>query len=187
MAKTKNKKTLLEKLRTIRNLESAWRTIQENGRSSKSKNVKLDLEEFEADAQNRLRSLRYRLSRGTFKFPPAIAVPIPKDKPPKDGGRQKIRPIVLAPVESRIVQRALLNILLDIDGLKPYIKTQFSFGGIRGNRPRSTAPGTEPRSKELSAVPAAIKAVLDAIEQNGRYVACADISSFFTRITSRTS
>ena len=130
------KKTLLEKLRAIRNLESAWQTIQENGRSSKSDKVKLELEEFAADAQNRLRSLQSKLARNTFTFPPATAVPIPKDKPPKDGGRQKIRPIVLAPVESRIVQRALLNVLLDIDGLKPYVKTEFSFGGIRGNRPR---------------------------------------------------
>lgn len=172
------KKTLLEKLRTIRNLESAWQTIQENGRSSKSDKVKLELEEFAADAQNRLRSLQRRLIRNTFEFPPATAVPIPKDKPPKDGGRQKIRPIVLAPVESRIVQRALLNVLLDIDELKPYVKTEFSFGGIRGSRPQKVTD----RPKELSAVPAAIQAVLNAIEQGGRYVACADISSFFTRI-----
>lgn len=174
-------KSPLEKLRAIRNLESAWQTIQENGRSSKSDKVRLELEEFAADAQNRLRSLQRKLARNTFKFPPATAVPIPKDKPAKDGGRPKIRPIVLAPVESRIVQRALLNVLLDIDGLKPYIKTEFSFGGIRGNHSRSAQNISEQR-KSLSAVPAAIHAVLKAIEQGGRYVACADISSFFTRI-----
>ncbi len=185
MSKIKKKKTHLEKLRTIRNLESAWQTIQENGRSSKSDKVRLELEDFAIDAQKRLRSLQNKLARKTFKFPPAAGVPIPKDKPPKDGGRQKIRPIVLAPVESRIVQRALLNVLLDIEGLKPYSKTEFSFGGIRSDRPQSPASRTE-RSKSISAVPAAIQAVLTAIDQGGRHVACADISSFFTRIRKST-
>ncbi|WP_324698523.1 reverse transcriptase domain-containing protein [Novosphingobium sp. RL4] len=165
-------------IRKLDNLEAAWRVIQQNGRASKSPLVRLELERFAEDAQRNLRSLQGKLSRGSFRFEKAKGVPIPK----LDGnGRPtgKIRPIVLAPVASRIVQRALLNVLIDIDALKPFVKTPYSFGGIRSLRKR----GEQGRSEEISAVPAAIKAVLDQIGQGAKFIATADIRAFFTRIS----
>jgi len=84
----------------------------------------------------------------------------------------------LAPVESRIVQRALLNVLVGIDALRPFSQTQYSFGGIRSTRRRDD----QSRDDQLSAVPAAIQSVLDEISRGAHYVATADISAFFTRI-----
>lgn len=164
----------------MRNLENAWSVIQRNGRTSKSEDVRLELEAFADDAPSKLRSLKGRLAYGSFKFAPAKGVPIPKlDENGKKSG--KFRPIVLAPVESRIVQRAILNVLLDVPALKPFIQTPYSFGGIRGERaPRKNKPA---RSDSVSAVPAAIKAVLDEIGNGARFVASADIRSFFTRIS----
>ncbi len=163
-------------------MESAWRTIQENGRSSKSEDVRADVAKYQEDAAGNLRSLQRRLSSGKFKFPPAKGIPIPKlDARGKKTG--KVRPIVLASVESRIVQRAILNVLVEIPALKPYVKTEFSFGGIRSERPKKTLIGDKiPRSERMSAVPAAVKAVLDTIEAGARFVACGDIQSFFTKI-----
>jgi len=152
--------------------------IQQNGRTSKSPQVRLELEKFAEDAQRNLRSLKGKLGSKTFKFKPAKGVPIPKtDIAGKPTG--KIRPIVLAPVESRIVQRAILNVLVEIEGLRPFVKTPYSFGGIRSNRRRDE----ERREDELSAVPAAIRAVLKEIENGARFVASADIRAFFTRIS----
>lgn len=168
----------MKAIRKLDNLEAAWRVIQQNGRASKSPLVRLELERFAEDAQRNLRSLQGKLSRGSFRFEKAKGVPIPK----LDGnGRPtgKIRPIVLAPVASRIVQRALLNVLIDIDALKPFVKTPYSFGGIRSLRKR----GEQGRSEEISAVPAAIKAVLDQIGQGAKFIATADIRAFFTRIS----
>lgn len=95
----------------------------------------------------------------------------------------RIRPIVLASVESRIVQRAVLNVLVELPSLKPFVKTAYSFGGIRSEKSKTTQTGDKiPRSERMSAVPAAVKAVLDTIEGGARFVACGDIQSFFTKI-----
>ena len=152
--------------------------IQQNGRASKSETVRLELERFAEDAPRNLRSLKGQLGRGRFRFEKAKGVPIPKlDAKGKPTG--KIRPIVLAPVESRIVQRAILNVLVEIDALKPFVKTPYSFGGIRSSRKRDE----QGRQDEVSAVPAAIKAVLHEIGHGARFIASADIRAFFTRIS----
>lgn len=154
--------------------------IHRNGRASKSESVKSEIEAFAQDAPNKLRSLKGKLSRKSFRFMPAKGIQIPKlDSQGNKTG--KFRPIVLAPVESRIVQRAILNVLLDIPGLQPYIKTPFSFGGIKGER--GTQEGRKERNESISAVPAAIRAVLDEVGKGARFVATADIRSFFTRIS----
>jgi RNA-directed DNA polymerase len=79
---------------------------------------------------------------------------------------------VLADVEPRIVQRAILDVLQSIDELQPYFCNPYSFGTIKRKI-----------DEPLAAVPAAIKAVLDAVGEGGRFVALADISGFFTRIS----
>lgn len=160
---------LLKEVRSRASLERAWRMIEENGRFSKSETVRSEIEAFREKAFSKLQSLNGRLRRGTFRFPPARAVPIPKgDK--KD--RMNIRPIVIATVEARIVQRALLGVLTDIPDLQPYFRNPNSFGGIR-----------KAEGQTLSAVPAAIQEVLAAVEAGAAYVSCADISGFFTRIS----
>ncbi len=165
-------------MRKLDNLERSWRVIQQNGRASKSESVRLDLERFAEDAPRNLRSLKGQLGCGSFQFEKAKGIPIPKlDGRGKPTG--KIRPIVLAPVESRIVQRAILNVLVEIDALKPYVKTPYSFGGIRSARRRDK----QSRHDEVSAVPAAIRAVLDEIGREARFIASADIRAFFTRIS----
>lgn len=169
---------LIKAVNKLDNLERAWRVIQQNGRTSKSEHVRLELERFAEDAPHNLRSLMSRLVRRSFKFAKSKGVPIPKlDEKGRSTG--KFRPIVLAPVESRIVQRATLNVLVEVEALKRYIKTPYSFGGIRSSRQR----GDQVRADELSAVPAAIQAVLCEIGNGARFIASADIRSFFTRIS----
>ncbi len=171
---------LIKAVRRINNLERAWSVIQRNGRTSKSEEVRLELETFAEDAPSNLRSLKGKLSQRSFKFAPAKGIPIPKvDAQGKKTG--KFRPIVLAPVESRVVQRAILNVLLDVPDLQPYIKTPYSFGGIRGER--GSKRSKIERSESVSAVPAAIQAVLKEIGSGAHFVASADIRSFFTRIS----
>jgi hypothetical protein len=70
------------------------------------------------------------------------------------------------------VQRAILDVLQSVKTLQPFFLNPHSFGGIKRQPDES-----------LAAVPAAVKAVLDAIGRGARYVICADISAFFTRIS----
>jgi retron-type reverse transcriptase len=160
---------LLRRVRGKRNLEAAWRVICENARHSKSEEVRGEIEKFSDDATGNIERLYRSLHRGTFEFPPARGVPIPKGANKRDSS--DIRPIVVARTESRIVQRAVLNVLTELPGLECYVNNPYSFGGLRKHDQR-----------RLSAVPAAISAVLSAIGDGGKYVVCADVSRFFTRI-----
>lgn len=105
------------------------------------------------------------LREDRFRFEPAQGKRVPKKS--GDG----FRPIVVAPIQTRIVQRAVLNKLLERKRIQRLVDTPYSFGGIR----RGDDDGN-------AAVPAAIEAVLKAKAQGLNYVRCADISSFFTRI-----
>ncbi len=124
---------------------------------------------FEEDPPSRLRSIQKRLERNKFVFPPVRGIALKKPN------KKDVRPIVLASVEARIVQRAILQVLQGVDDLRPYFHNPFSFGGIKREK-----------GDDLSAVPAAINAVLQAIRDGGCFVACSDISSFFTRISKST-
>ena len=155
---------------SLSRLEKAWHVIYDNARTSKSDDVRKEVDQFGESASRNLRSLSSRLSRGTFTFVPAKGVPIPKRT--SDGRKTgKFRPIVLATVETRIVQRSILEVLLGVDRLKPYAENPHSFGGIRKGE------------DGLGAVPAAIEAVLASIGAGAKFIAVADISSFFTRIS----
>jgi retron-type reverse transcriptase len=159
-------------VQSFRSLERAWHVIEDNSRSSKSEQVKREIEVFREKATTKLRSLSGRLSRKSFKFAPAKGIALPKASKVGQDAAGDFRPIVLANVEARIVQRAILDALIDVDALKKYVHTPYSFGGIR-----------KKSEKDLAAVPGAIKAALDCIGGRGaNFVLCADISKFFTRI-----
>jgi retron-type reverse transcriptase len=132
--------------------------------------VRGETDKFLEDASGNIERLYRSLHRGTFVFPPARGVPIPKGVNKRHSS--DIRPIVVARTESRIVQRAVLNVLTELPDLECYVNNPHSFGGLRKNDQR-----------RQSAVPAAISAVLSAIGDGGKFVMCADVSKFFTRIS----
>ncbi len=168
---------LLKSVWTYERIEKAWRVIQENARTSTSETVRKEIADFEEEAGSKIRSLCYRLARGKFEFGAAKGIPVPK----LDAhGRKtrKFRPIVLASIEARIVQRAVLDVLISVPALNEFINTPYSFGGLRRRKLRED----ENKRDNPSAVPAAIKAALAAIEDGAIYYASADIRSFFTRI-----
>lgn len=166
-------KTLCEKIRGHKRLRKAWDVVRENARTSKSVDVRAEVDKFAEDAESTLRSISSRLSAGTFEFGKAKGIPIPK-KGASGSQSGKFRPIVLSSVEARVVQRAILDVLCEVPALSAYINTPHSFGGIKKSE------------KSIGAVPAALQTVLDAIEGGAKYVVYADIKSFFTRISKST-
>jgi RNA-directed DNA polymerase len=167
---------LLKKAFKADNLERSWQVIRENGRQSQSDQTRSEIAVFADDAPANLRRLQRRLSTNKFEFAPMKGVPLQKrDALGKPTG--KVRPIVLAPIESRIVQRALLNVLLEVPSLARFVATPHSFGGIRKRRRVD-----QTRVESLSGVPAAIQSVLTGIGAGLKYFVVADISGFFTKI-----
>ena len=154
-------------VRRLRTLEKAWLAIQRNARTSKSEDTRNEIAAFASDLQNNIRRISRDLQKRSFVFPPAKGLKIPKDK--KD--KSVFRPLVVAKVESRVVQRALHDVLITIPEIQAYVRTPHSFGGIKKNK-----------DDEISAVPAAIAAVLNAIGNGAKYVIRSDITAFFTKI-----
>lgn len=158
----------IKQLRSLKTLEGAWRAIRKNARSSKLEATRLEALEFDEKSAERLDRILRALRAGKFVFEPSEGKKIKK----KSG----FRPLVVAPLESRIVQRAVHDVLVDVPALQSFVKTRFSFGGIR----KDSVGGCE--GGNLSAVPAAVKAALDAIGEGMTHIVKSDISAFFTRI-----
>ncbi len=168
---------LRKSVHSRQNLDAAWRVIQRNGRYSKSDDVRNAIEKFADNPSGNLGKMQHKLSRGLFDFGLARGAPIHK-LDSKGGRTGKIRPIVIASLEARIVQRALLNVLVEIPKLKPFVNTPYSFGGLR--KQKRNDPDIEPTH---SAVPAAIQVILDQIASGHCWVVTADIAAFFTKIS----
>ncbi len=82
----------------------------------------------------------------------------------------KKRPIALSPVDGRIVQRALLDILQEQDGTQKYLDAPGSYGALKSEV--DNKKGVRP----------AIEAAVVAIQNGADHFYQSDIKSFFTQI-----
>lgn len=160
----KSKLTL--QVRRGKTLRGAWLAIRRNSRTSKSEDTKNEVAAFEAKSDTNLKRLSAELQKGAFVFPPAKGIKVPKDK----GSKSSFRPLVVAKVEARIVQRVIHDVLVTVPEIERFIRTPYSFGGIKK------------KDDELTAVPAAVQAVLEAIGNGAKFMVKSDITGFFTKI-----
>lgn len=146
----------------MRVLVAAWHAIRRNAETSQQENTKLKARKFGEDLPTNLRKIQDRL-RDNYRFDKAYGA-----TPPKSGGKPGKRPIVVAPLEDRIVQRAILDVLqdsLEISGVQRVLQTPTSIGGIRGR-----------------GVDHAIMLFDERVKAGDRFVAGSDIAGFFTKI-----
>jgi RNA-directed DNA polymerase len=142
-------------------LFGAWHAIRRNAETSQQEKTKQDARRFGDDLPANLRALQNRLRDG-YRFAKAHGA-----TPRKGKGKGK-RPIVVAPLEDRIVQRAILDVLQDaseIAAVQRVLATPTSIGGIRGR-----------------GVDHAISMFADRVEAGDRFIAGSDISGFFQKI-----
>ncbi len=139
-------------------LRQAWAHIRDNGRVSRCAKTRREVAAFEEAYPTHLQRIARQLREERFVFSPAVGVPV--ERPGK-----RARPIVVAPIGNRVIQRALLLVLQRQEGLTEYLLSPGSFGGVR-NR----------------AVPHAIGAVLKARERGARFYLRSDIRDFFPGI-----
>lgn len=141
---------------------SAWHAIRRNSETSRTASTKQAAREFGQDLPKNLRAIQDRLRKG-YRFAPAYGA-----TPAKGGGKPGKRPIVVAPLSDRIVQRAILDVLQDaveLSSIQRILATPTSVGGIRGR-----------------GVDNAIAMFDDRQKAGDRFVAGSDISGFFTKI-----
>ena len=143
-----------------KNLRKAWATVLENGRTSKCKKTRDEIDLFKQTAESNLGRINRLLRQEKFFFPQSMGIPI------KRQGKAP-RPLVVSPIVSRIVQRAILDVLQAETALESYYKIPTSFGGIKG--------------KGLG-VPGAVKAAYSSIRNGVQYFIRSDIEGFFKNI-----
>lgn len=152
------KRTLYQQVRSRTVLHKAWRHVRKNGLSSLSIETQNAIKQFDEDAHRRLRRIEDQLRKHRFVFAPQTGVA-------KQRSGKKPRPIVIAAVENRIVQRAILDVLQNQPPIREILSTPSSFGGI-GNR----------------SVKDAIGYVNDTINSGAKYFVRSDIRDFFGHI-----
>jgi hypothetical protein len=134
--------------------------VRENAKKSACADTRAKAQEFAFQEQRNLERIGRQLLEHRFKFEPQQGVLISKP------GKTSKRPIVIAPVPSRIVQRAMLDIIQEDPGIDAVLKRGHNFGGVVGHG---------------LGVPAAIKAAWSASKTHGFYIRT-DIKSFFTKV-----
>jgi RNA-directed DNA polymerase len=151
-------KSLYQQVRTKRVLQHAWSVIYSNGIRSESAITRSEVADFASDAHSELDRIERKLREGTFIFPPAIGIAIKK----KTGNKK--RPIVKSPIPSRIVQRAILDVIQKLPEIKSKFAQHHNFGGIEG-----------------VGVPQAIEEAYKASLSHGYFIR-SDIKSFLDKI-----
>jgi RNA-directed DNA polymerase len=157
----------LKFVRSHKNLTKAWHQIRRNAQRSSSPYVKDDADQFASNEQTRIRSISSQIYHQSFRFGKARGVAIPKGP-----DKNKIRPLVLAKAQDRVVQRCILDALISVPSLKAHAFRTNSFGGI----PKQD-------TEVIAGVPAAIKTLLTYVEAGMTHVMVADIEGFFTKIS----
>ncbi len=112
-------------LRRRRNLEQAARTVCQKAEKSRSPEIRREAGELTRHWTSRVEGLERNLREGRFRFSPQRAVFIPRP------GRRP-RPIIIAPISNRIVQRAILQVLREVPGVAEILAVPWSVGGIEG-------------------------------------------------------
>ena len=158
----RSKKTLCERVRSASVLVGAWHSIRRNAETSQTAATKQAARDFAQDLPRNLRRIQDRLRKG-YAFEKAYGA-----TPAKGVGKVGKRPIVVAPLPDRIVQRAILDVLqdaVDLPNVQEVLGTPTSVGGIKGR-----------------GVDTAIKLFDERHLAGDRFVAGSDISGFFTKI-----
>jgi retron-type reverse transcriptase len=165
---------LCTRLRSKAVLHRAWAKVRSAGLRSDSEKTKRDTLQFDANWLNNLENIRRRLKKGTFAFTGEKGI-----APPKGKGKTGVRPLVIAPIASRVVRRAILDVLqgygeeadnprhrwAGVQAVRDIMATPTSIGGIRKR-----------------GVPHGLALIDRAVRAGNHWFVRSDIQNFFTRI-----
>lgn len=107
------------------NIRKAARSVLANALISTSESTRDEAKQFQLRLEQNISDLRKQLVAGTFEFPPARGVAARKP------GKTARRPIVIAPIASRVVQRAILDVLAGLPFVQSIQKKAWNHGGIK--------------------------------------------------------
>ena len=163
--------SLYEMLRSRHVIEHAWRQVRSNAYQSGSERTKKEVRRFSEEESKNLDRIKRQLRERRFLFKGDVGVPIRKEK-----GKGGHRPLVVSPIASRIVRRAILEVLQGADvrsipqskawpGVQKVVdilQVPTSVGGVRSR-----------------GVPHGISLILNGVRSGRQFFVRSDIKSFF--------
>lgn len=182
------KKSLFDEMRSEQNLFSAWRHVKRSALNSANSDIRGQAAEFEHLHQRHLRRIGDQLRSDRFYFDEVTGVL--KDKKKRLAANKDPRPIAVATLKNRVVQRAMLQVLQprttrdtrDIN-TRYEARTDPRLGKINDiNRSKYGVGGL---LKPYGGVYPAIERITTAISDGACYFFQSDIKAFFTKIPTK--
>lgn len=178
-------RTLFDDVRSEQNIFSAWRHVKRSALTSDNRDIRGMASEFEHAHQRHLRRIITQLREDRFSFDAVEGVL--KDKKKREALNKDPRPIAIATLKNRVVQRAILQALQPRIARDPrdvntrYETTRDSRLGKINDVNRSEF-GVGGLIYPYGGVQPAIKKITEAIDAGAGYFYQSDIKSFFTAI-----
>ncbi|PRZ46000.1 reverse transcriptase domain-containing protein [Tritonibacter scottomollicae] len=178
-------KTLFDEMRSEQNLFAAWRHVKRSALKSANSEIAGQAAEFEHRHQTHLKTIGRQLRESRFVFDGVTGVL--KDKRMRLAQKKNPRPIAVASLRNRVVQRAILQVLQprrardtrDIDTRYETLRDE-RLGKI--NQINVSKYGVGGLIKPYGGVRPAIELINDAVDNGSRFFFQSDIKAFFTKI-----
>jgi RNA-directed DNA polymerase len=177
--------TLIQDVRSEQNIFSAWRHVKRSALASQNDEIRGAASEFEHAHQRHLRRIIAQLRDGRFVFAPAKGVL--KDAKKRVAAGKMPRPIAIAPIENRIVQRAVLQVLqprkvLDARDQNSKFAPIYDPRLNKINEINRSHFGVGGLMRPYGGVFPAVTRIREAIDSGARHFYQSDIKEFFTKI-----
>jgi RNA-directed DNA polymerase len=162
-----DKTPLLSLARRQRSLWTAWTHVRERAKYSKDPETREALAKFERDPARMVAQICRSIGNGSFIFEKQRGVAIARSE------GKRARPVVVAPIVNRVVQRSILNVC------------QSEVASIRkklGSLPEVIAQATSVGGLPNKGVPEAVSQISYAIQNGAQWFIRSDLKNFFQHI-----
>lgn len=176
---------LFDDIRSQQNIFSAWRHVKRSAINSGNPDIRGKASAFEHEHQRHLFRIISQLREGRFKFQPVHGAL--KDRKKRSAQGKAPRPIAIATLEDRVVQRAILQVLQPRvlrDPKDPNSRedTKYDPRLCRINDVNRSKYGVGGLIYPYGGVRPAIEKIRESIDKGAKYFYQSDIKSFFTKI-----
>ena len=174
-------RSLFDEMRGEHNLFSAWRHVKRSALNSANNNIRSQAAEFEHKHQTHLRTIGRQLREDRFKFDEVTGVL--KDKKVRLAAGKDPRPIAIATLRNRVVQRAILQVLQprkarDLRDINTRYETRIDPRLGRINNINRSKYGVGGLLKPYGGVRPAIELITNAINGGAHYFFQSDIKAW---------
>jgi hypothetical protein len=178
-------KALFDEMRSEQNLFAAWRHVKRSALKSANSEISGQAADFEHRHQTHLKTIGRQLREDRFVFDGVTGVL--KDKKARLVQNKDPRPIAVASLRNRIVQRAILQVLQprkarDTRDIDTRYETMSDDRLGRINQINVSRFGVGGLLKPYGGVRPAIELISNAVDTGSRFFFQSDIKAFFTKI-----